>query len=125
MKLHQRIKSIRETKKISQEAIAFNLELNQSQYSRRERGETKFTPEEILILSKLLNTPVSELFNETGNSKAMDDPESAIHYASVLQKLFEQYEFRITELHGKLKKQKQLYEGRLKEKDEIIALLKK
>lgn len=42
MKIHETIKEIREDKKISQEVVAHNLRLSQSQYSRRESGEIKF-----------------------------------------------------------------------------------
>ena len=53
MKLHEKVKFYRESKRISQESIAHELGLNQSQYSRRENGSIKFNSEEIALLGKL------------------------------------------------------------------------
>jgi transcriptional regulator with XRE-family HTH domain len=110
MKIHERIKSIREEKKLSQEAIAYSIGLSQSQYSRRESGESRFTADEIMALSKALDTHISELygiqpmtFNNTNHQGGI-----AIvgEYYNVPDKLIEQYE------------------KRLQEKDELITLLK-
>lgn len=95
MGIHKRIKAIRETKKISQSYLANELNLDQSQYSRREKGEIKFIPEELMKISKLLQISISELFGEKINENE-----------SISLKLIEQYECRI------------------KEKDEMILVLK-
>ncbi|POY40357.1 hypothetical protein C3L50_06840 [Flavobacterium alvei] len=97
MQLHETIKAIRDEKKLSQGYLAFELGLDQSQYSRREKGEIPFTPNEIVKISKLLESSVAYLFGE----------ETTINQTvSIDEKLIEQYELRI------------------KEKEEIIALLK-
>lgn len=108
MKLNEKIKSIREEKKLSQGFLAFELCLDQSQYSRRENGQIQFVPEEILKLSKLLNTTISNLFGEetivlTNVDQKVDNFE---YYVSTNEKLIQQYELRI------------------KEKEEMIAFLK-
>jgi transcriptional regulator with XRE-family HTH domain len=64
MQLHEKIRSIRENKKLSQGYLAQELGLDQSQYSRREKGEIPFVPNEIVRISKLLETSISDLFGE-------------------------------------------------------------
>lgn len=96
MQLNENIKMIREVKKFSQGYMAQELGLDQSQYSRREKGEIPFVASEIVKISKLLQTSIADLFGET-----------AIHQnVSIDEKLIEQYELRI------------------KEKDEMIAFLR-
>lgn len=103
MRIHEKIKAVRESKKLSQNYLAYELNLSQSQYSRREKGEIHFVPEEIVKVSKLLGITISELFGEEiAGLKFAEDIENG----SASLKLMEQYELRI------------------KEKDEMISLLK-
>ena len=107
MKIHNRVKALREEKKLSQEYIAHELGLNQSQYSRRENGEVKFMAQEVFNLSKLLDTPVGDLFGD-----------EVMIFQNTHQKggVFGQF-VQIPE------KVLELYEARLKEKDKTIQLL--
>ncbi|GGF19064.1 helix-turn-helix domain-containing protein [Flavobacterium limi] len=105
MKLNQKVKLIRESKKISQIYLAHELGLNQSQYSRREKGEIQFNSDEIIKLSNLLETSISSLFDEQQNIISHKWDYNNIN--SISSKLIEQYEHR------------------LKEKDEMIKLLLK
>lgn len=105
MKLNQKVKLIREAKKISQIYLAHELGLNQSQYSRREKGEIQFNSDEIIKLSNLLETSISSLFDEQQNIISYEWDYNNIN--SISAKLIEQYEHR------------------LKEKDEMIKLLLK
>lgn len=109
MKLYEKIKIIREDKKLSQDAVAHELGLCQSQYSRRENGEIKFDADEILQLSKALNTTISELYGEEANvfNNSNQKDGTFEQFVTIPEKLIEQYE------------------KRLQEKDEMIALLKK
>ena len=109
MKIHEKIRDIRESKKISQSAIAHELGLEQSQYSRREKGEIQFVPEEIAILSKVLKTTISNLFGEETIVFNNNEQKGGNfgQYITMPEKLIEQYELRI------------------KEKDELISLLRK
>lgn len=111
MKVYERIKTTRENKKLSQDSVAFNLNLGQSQYSRRENGEIPFSAEEIEKLSAILDTKISELYGE-----------ETIIFNSHNQKggAFGQFENYIT-VPDKLIDQ---YEKRLEEKETIISLLK-
>lgn len=94
--------------KISQEFISHELGLSQSQYSRRENGEVKFVTEEIGKLAKLLEVSVSHIYGEETNSFTVHTQNGGNfgQYIQVSEKLIEQFE------------------ARLKEKDEIILLLK-
>lgn len=102
MKINENIKAIRRFKKVSQNYLAHELNMSQSQYSRREKGEIQFIPEEIVKLSKLLETSISELFGEK-----IIETQRIKDNLSVAEKLIEQYEMRI------------------KEKEEMIVVLKK
>ena len=107
MEIYEKIKNIRESKKISQDYLAIELGLGQSQYSRRETGEVEFSPKQIKTISKLLDTSIANLFGEetitfNNNGKKVGN---FGQYITTSEKLIEQYEFR------------------LKEKDEIIARL--
>ena len=108
MRLHEKVKQVREEKKFSQDYIAHELGLDQSQYSRREKGEIQFIPEEISKLSKVLETPISSLFGEeTIIFNNIDQKGGNFgQYISISEKLIEQYE------------------ARLNEKDELIKFLK-
>ncbi len=104
MRLHEKIRSIREDKKLSQGYLAHELGLDQSQYSRREKGEIPFVPNEIVRISKLLKTSVAFLFGEETSIDQKDV--TFIKNVSIDEKLIEIYELRI------------------KEKEDMIALLK-
>ncbi|MDO6491224.1 MULTISPECIES: helix-turn-helix domain-containing protein [unclassified Cellulophaga] len=109
MNIPIKIKLLREDKKISQEFVSHQLGLSQSQYSRRENGTVKFVAEEIGKLAKILDVSVSFIYNEETNDFTDNtiNIDNVRHYINVSKKLIEQYE------------------SILKEKDEIILLLKK
>ena len=102
------IKTLREFKKISQGYLAHELDLDQSQYSRRESGEIEFSATEVAKLSKLLETTIATLYGEETNvfKNVYQRGGNFEQYVSIPEKLIEQYEIRI------------------KEKDELIDYLK-
>lgn len=108
MRLNEKVKTLREEKKLSQSYLAHELGLEQSQYSRREKGEIQFVPDEIIKLSKVLETTIANLFDEeTIVFNNIDQKGGNFgQYITVSYKLIEQYEFR------------------LKEKDDLIELLR-
>lgn len=74
--------------------------LDQSQYSRRESGETKFLAEEIIQLSRTLQTKISELYNEdctVFNNVDQKGGEFGQYVTVMSDKLIEQYETRLME----------------------------
>ena len=62
MNLSGKVKFYRELKQMSQENLAFDLGINQSQYSRRESGRINFNSEEIYKLIRILEITPNELF---------------------------------------------------------------
>lgn len=105
MKLNKRIRALRIEKKLSQSYIAHELGLEQSQYCRREKGEIHFSPDEIIKIAELLTTNVAVLFGEESNKPNNLNQEN-IKYVMVSEKFIDEYEFRI------------------KEKDNLIKLLR-
>ena len=108
MKLNEKVKIIREEKKLSQSYIAHELGLDQSQYSRREKGEIYFNPDEIIKLSFLLDISISILFDEQKNL-SNSHLQTKNNLTLISDKLIEQYEIRLQEkdkiiemLHEKL-----------------------
>jgi len=108
MKLHEKVKQLREEKKLSQDYMAHELGLSQSQYSRRESGQISFVAEEISQLAKLMETTIAELYGEETIIFNNHDQKGGNfgQYFTIPDKLIEQYE------------------ARLKEKDEMIRMLK-
>ncbi len=108
MKLNEKVKYYREIKRLSQESVAFELGLNQSQYSRRENGSIKFDADEISHLSKILDVSATELFGD-----------EAVIFNNTNQSggNFGQY----IQFPEKTIRQ---YEKRLLEKDDLIQFLK-
>ena len=109
MNVNEKIKEIRESKKLSQSYLAHELNLDQSQYSRRENGEIDFTPKELIVLSKKLETPISKLFGEETNVFNNIDQKGGNfgQYVTASEKLIEQFELRLLD------------------KDEVIEQLKR
>jgi transcriptional regulator with XRE-family HTH domain len=59
-----KVKEIREAKGITQEAIAKELGITQASYSYKENGKRGFKPKELLLLEKILNVSIREMFGE-------------------------------------------------------------
>jgi transcriptional regulator with XRE-family HTH domain len=99
MKLREKIKHVREERKLSQDFIAHELGLSQSQYSRRESGEIKFIAEEIIQLSKALETKIADLYGEESAVFNSHNQKGGTfgQYVTVSDKLIEQFEKRIQE----------------------------
>jgi transcriptional regulator with XRE-family HTH domain len=108
MKLHDKVKFYRELKRLSQENVAFDLGLNQSQYSRRESGTIKFNAEEIEKLSKLLDVSANDLFGEETIIFNNKDQKGG-NFGQYIS-----YPLELTEM----------YDNRIRDKDEMIELLK-
>jgi transcriptional regulator with XRE-family HTH domain len=108
MEVFEKVRFFREGKKLSQEYVSSVLDIEQSQYSRRESGQIPFSINELEKLSGVFDVEISEFFKEktiifTSNNQSGG---SFGQYVSVPDRLIEQYEMRI------------------KEKDELIELLK-
>ena len=112
MILHEKIKEIREEKKLSQSYLAHELGLDPSQYSRREKGEIDFKPKEIILLSKKLETPIAKLFGEETNVFNNIDQKGGSfgQYVTTSEKLIEQFEIRLIEKEDMIAQLKMIVE---------------
>jgi transcriptional regulator with XRE-family HTH domain len=63
-KIHIKIRQLRKLNELSQENIASELGLSQSQYSRRENGMMDFTVKEIIKISKLFGVGYEDIVND-------------------------------------------------------------
>ena len=59
-----RIRKARENKGISQEAMALELDITQSNYGRLEKSDTRLTVPKIQKIAKVLDITISYLFDE-------------------------------------------------------------
>lgn len=103
MEIFEKIRALREEKQFSQEAIALELNLSQSQYSRRESGEILFNVEEIKKIAAIFDCSISFLFDD----QLPSSPNSLEIILDLKREVIAQYE------------------KRLQEKDELIQFLKK
>lgn len=61
--IHQKIRHLRELKKLRHEDMADRLRISPSAYSRLENGETKLDVERLKIIADMLEVSVDELLN--------------------------------------------------------------
>ncbi|GGB76921.1 hypothetical protein GCM10007424_16220 [Flavobacterium suaedae] len=64
----QKIKRLREEKGITQEAMAAQLDVTQSNYGRLEKDDRRLNVVKLLKIVRILDTNISYIFNETENS---------------------------------------------------------
>jgi len=75
--IKQKLINKRRERSLSQEDMAFKMDIEQSQYCRRENGKTKISKKEWSLMSKILETPLEDIYeprdgvyvinNETAN----------------------------------------------------------
>jgi transcriptional regulator with XRE-family HTH domain len=90
--LNSRIRKFRELKGYSQENIAMDLGLNQSQYSRRESGQIEFSAKELKMLSKILERNLDDLLNTKpmpASSNRVFEQQSASDLCSIVLNLID------------------------------------
>lgn len=73
-KIGETIRNIRESKKISQYAVAYAIDMSQAAYSKIERGETEIKARHLYLIAGVLEISVYELLppsmaSSTFNSK--------------------------------------------------------
>ena len=111
-----RIRKLREDKNISQETMAQELDLTQSNYGRLEKDDKRLTVPKLQKISEVLKVSISYLFNEQ-SSKVIHQHDNENPSAYNVEHLYQNNK----EITDKLMEQ---YEFRLKEKDDLIELLK-
>lgn len=72
MEVIDRIKQIRIEKGISHEAMAYNLGISQTAYTKIEKNETKLTVDRLFKIAEILEVKVEDLLN-TETKKYIQD----------------------------------------------------
>lgn len=111
-----RIRKLREDKNISQETMALELDLTQSNYGRLEKDDKRLTVPKLQKISEVLKVSISYLFNEQ-SSKVIHQHDNDNPNAYNVEHLYQNNK----EVTDKLIEQ---FELRLKEKDELIDFFK-
>jgi Helix-turn-helix. len=66
-KIGFRIKEARERKNISQEAMALQMDITQSNYGRLEKNDSRLTVPKLQKIAEILEVSIAYLFNEKTN----------------------------------------------------------
>lgn len=114
----EKIRKIREMKGYSQEYMAAKLDISQRTYSKLEREEIKLDWDRITDIAQILELDPVDLISFDDNFVFNHSPQSVGKAATVNNNL-------PIELKVQYEKLIEQYEARLREKDEIIVLLKK
>ncbi len=67
MKIHEKLKQLREVNQWSQEDMAEKIHVTPSSYSKIERGETRLTLERLEQLAEVFNVDISKLIQPDSN----------------------------------------------------------
>lgn len=77
-----RIRKLREDKNISQEGMAMELLLTQSNYGRLEKNDSRLTVPKLIKIAKALGVSISYLFGEE-SPKNIDDEYELKNYSTI------------------------------------------
>lgn len=106
MMIHEKIRDLRERKKLRQEDMADRLGLSQSAYSRMETGEARLDAELLPRIAEILEAkiedllPVQVVFNAQNNSGGTNGCQHVeLHFPQeMLQQLLDRYDTHANEL---------------------------
>jgi transcriptional regulator with XRE-family HTH domain len=65
--LGKRLKSARESKKLTQEQMSHLLDISQATYSKVENGDVRITLERLQQVCRILNVSIEQLLSESGS----------------------------------------------------------
>ena len=124
---HQKLKEIRTAKNITQNQMAKKIAMEQTTYSRKERGKSPIQDDEWERFAKALNVPVEDIKVEnipvTMKNEGCTFTENAIgiQYVNIPQNVFD----IIIKYNAKLENDDQLKNLEIERLREEIAVLKK
>ncbi|MDR3327217.1 MAG: helix-turn-helix domain-containing protein [Prevotellaceae bacterium] len=113
MDVIKNIKTIRTQRGISHEAMAVNLGISQTAYTKIEREETKLTVDRLQKIAEILDVKIADLLELEPQSFHQDIPDNESVTAISHQKIENLYQGN-----------REVYEKLIAAKDEQIALLK-
>ncbi|QYJ68534.1 helix-turn-helix domain-containing protein [Flavobacterium litorale] len=94
----QKIKRLREEKGITQEAMAVQLDVTQSNYGRLEKDDRRLNVVKLLKIVRILNTNISHIFNETDTVVATENTDKLNNNKEVYDILVESLRSEIQHL---------------------------
>lgn len=112
-----RIRKLRDEKGITQEIMAMEMEVTQSNYGRLEKDDQRLTVPKLLKIAEVLSVNISYLFNEK-TAKVINQHNNENPNAYNVENLYNDNK----DFTEKIIEQ---YELRIQEKDELITFLKK
>lgn len=114
-KVLKRIRENRKTKGYSHDYMAAMLDISPSAYNKLERNETNLSLERLLVITDILELPITEVLDiKTGDTYNQDLKDNSIGRVETLYQ----------DNKDKTEKIEHLYQQLLKEKDETIKMLK-
>ena len=81
-KIGERIKKWRLIKELTQDALAEELGMTKSAYSKIERGETDANVSRLLRIAEVLEVKVTDFFEDAGHASAFHEQPNPYGYAS-------------------------------------------
>jgi len=112
-------KSLGRKKGYSYETMAYELDTSAAAYRKIELNQTKLTVERLFQIAQILEAKVVDILGVNPNSQLnQTNNENATGYQQQIENYFQESKERSEKIE-------QLYESRLKDKDEIIEQLKK
>lgn len=84
MKIHEKLRALRDARGISQAYMAGKLNIDTANYGRMERGEAKLTVDRLQQILEILETPVEQFF---GASEGKKLPEETEQHTKLMQEL--------------------------------------
>lgn len=83
----QKIKKLREEKGITQEAMALQLDVTQSNYGRLEKDDRRLNVVKLLKIVRILNTNIASIFSESDVSA--NDMDGAYNLSSTNKEVYD------------------------------------
>ena len=114
----EKIRSIRKNKGYSHENMANALGITQAAYSKIEKCETKLSVDRLFEISKILETSINDILDASPNNTSHQVNNGKADGNKDVQHLYQ-------ENKEKAQKIETLYEARLKDKEEVIAVLQR
>ncbi|RQO65992.1 XRE family transcriptional regulator [Pedobacter sp. KBW06] len=71
-RIGETIRDIRESKKISQYAVAYSMGISQAAYSKIERGKTEAKASHLYLIADILNVSIYELLPPSSTNNGID-----------------------------------------------------
>lgn len=88
IKIGQQIRRIRQSKDLSQENIASELDITKGAFSKIERGATNVPITRLLQIAEVLEVDITEFFTDSKASKISEEPKT--HYGFATKSDFEE-----------------------------------